>query len=268
MDIDVTGHETPVVVHTHDPARPVPHPGEEWTRFVCVSDTHSHKVEVPIGDVLLHAGDLARWGYPTEVEEMVSWLVTLPHPMKIIIGGNHDQYQESDLVEGLRARFKSGKLAVNHIHYLEHETVSFVTKVGRTLKVYGSPAAPRYASGAFQYDSKEEAREIYSQIPNDIDILLTHSPPHGICDVTREGKNAGCPYLTERLASLPLCKLHVFGCVRLWLVFVVARTECVFSHIHEAFGSQYVLEGATPRLAVNAAVASRGAKPVIVDMKL
>jgi Icc-related predicted phosphoesterase len=57
--------------------------------------------------------------------------------------------------------------------------------------------------------------EIYDKIPLDTDILLTHTPPHGILDLTKKGKNAGCWYLEGRLGSLEACKLHVFGWVHL-----------------------------------------------------
>jgi len=45
---------------------------------------------VPDGDVLLHAGDLTELGRLAEMERVMEWLCALPHPVKIIIGGNHD----------------------------------------------------------------------------------------------------------------------------------------------------------------------------------
>ena len=85
-----------------------PHPGRGWTRFVCISDTHSRFPELPAGDVLLHAGDMSSWGYPAQVQKVFDWLMELPHPIKMyvvpqashslyanweinsVIGGNHD----------------------------------------------------------------------------------------------------------------------------------------------------------------------------------
>jgi 3',5'-cyclic AMP phosphodiesterase CpdA len=62
-----------------------PHPGEGWTRFVCISDTHSRKFNVPPGDVLLHAGDLSSWGYPEQIEFTLTWLRSLAHPIKMYV---------------------------------------------------------------------------------------------------------------------------------------------------------------------------------------
>jgi len=64
----------------------------------------------------------------------------------------------------------------------------------------------------------KEAEDIYAGIPSDTEILLTHTPPYGLLDKTRRGKNAGCDVLGARLEQLHACRLHVFG------------------HIHEAHG--------------------------------
>jgi hypothetical protein len=54
-----------------------------WTRFVCISDTHSHQFDLPLGDVLLHSGDLTFGGDITRLERSVEWLADLPHPVKM-----------------------------------------------------------------------------------------------------------------------------------------------------------------------------------------
>ena len=60
-----------------------PHPGPDWTRFVCISDTHSRTFEVPAGDVLLHAGDLSSWGDLSQLMCTIDWLNSLKHPVKM-----------------------------------------------------------------------------------------------------------------------------------------------------------------------------------------
>lgn len=87
-----------------------PHPGSNWTRFVCISDTHSRVFPIPAGDVLLHAGDLSSWGHPHQLNTTLLWLKSQNHPTKMflstelnlkrlptmltlaprIIAGNHD----------------------------------------------------------------------------------------------------------------------------------------------------------------------------------
>lgn len=68
-----------------DPNNVPPHPGEEWTRFVCISDTHSKTLPVPLGDVLLHAGDLSRGGTSPAVDATISWLGSLGHATKMCV---------------------------------------------------------------------------------------------------------------------------------------------------------------------------------------
>ncbi|TFK32536.1 Metallo-dependent phosphatase-like protein [Crucibulum laeve] len=200
-----------------------PHPGKSSTRFVCISDTHSRtSYFVPPGDILLHAGDLSSWGYPDQMEKTLSWLASLPHSVKIIVAGNHNLCLDStigedtmeediSILEATRTRMRSQSIQDTGIYYLEHESMVVTTTSDRSWKVYGSPAAPQYARGAFQYSTPEEAKEIYRRIPNDTEILLTHTPPYRILDKTRKGVHAGCRSLAEQLQMLESCKLNVFG---------------------------------------------------------
>ena len=87
---------------------------------------------------------------------------------------------------------------------------------------------------------------VYSKIPEDTEILLTHTPAHRILDETRKGVRAGCGVLAERLKELERCRLHVFG------------------HIHEARGAEI---GEGHKVHVNAAIGSRmGGRQVVVDL--
>ena len=72
-----------VVVHDNYGNDVPPHPGQGWTRFVCISDTHSMTFNLPPGDVLVHTGDLSAWGRVSQLEVTVEWLLSLPHPTKM-----------------------------------------------------------------------------------------------------------------------------------------------------------------------------------------
>ena len=75
--------DSTVVVHDNYGNDVPPHPGQDWTRFVCISDTHSKTFSVPEGDVLIHAGDLCSWGAVKQLQVTMDWLVSLPHPTKM-----------------------------------------------------------------------------------------------------------------------------------------------------------------------------------------
>jgi hypothetical protein len=70
----------------------VPSP-EEWTRFICISDTHCRTFDVPAGDVLLHSGDLTMTGTKNQFSTTMEWLYTLPHKIKVQVKvGSVDPY--------------------------------------------------------------------------------------------------------------------------------------------------------------------------------
>ncbi|KAI0282166.1 Metallo-dependent phosphatase-like protein [Russula aff. rugulosa BPL654] len=254
--------DSTIVVHDYYGNDVPPHPGQGWTRFVCISDTHSKTFPLPEGDVLIHAGDLCSWGAVAQLQVTLDWLVSLPHPTKIIIAGNHDlcldetrvnargfQYSSitRDDVAKARSMIKSRAARAAGLHYLEHESMELKTS-DKTWKVYGSPAAPRYLPGSFQYEYKDTAgaQAIYKRIPRDTEILLTHTPAYGVLDMTRRGTNAGCPELLKTLKELGQCRMHVFG------------------HIHEAHGA-IIHEGGG--VSVNAAMSGGYGQAVIVDLK-
>ncbi|KAH9833841.1 Metallo-dependent phosphatase-like protein [Rhodofomes roseus] len=219
---------TAVVHLEYDSTSPPPPPSPEWTRFVCISDTHSRMVHVPPGDVLLHSGDLTAMGTYADFQRTMDWLCDLPHRTKIIIAGNHDlplDYHDDwyvknydrwhgvskqsigliqDLIQGRRAA-KSG------IVYLEDDHYEFCAKPdGRKWTVYGSPWSPYFHNWAFNYQRGEEAEKLMAAVPK-TDILLTHTPPHDILDKTTVGnEHVGCEALAARLPALRP-RLHVFG---------------------------------------------------------
>jgi 3',5'-cyclic AMP phosphodiesterase CpdA len=74
------------IVHLeYNPETLPPRPSDEWTRFVCISDTHSVTFNVPDGDVLLHSGDLTNTGTVEDFKKTMGWLYNLPHKLKMLV---------------------------------------------------------------------------------------------------------------------------------------------------------------------------------------
>ncbi|KAF9036921.1 Metallo-dependent phosphatase [Hymenopellis radicata] len=233
------------------------HPGGEWTRFVCISDTHSRvPASLPDGDVLIHAGDLTAWGTPKEIYTSIDWLKSCPHRVKLVIAGNHDLILDPSVLSDFAKETESLKVFLRHqdqidagIYYLEHESNTIEVPNGKRWKVYGSPSSPVYRyAGSFQYDSPTSADALYQAIPEDTEILLTHTPPRGILDITRKKKAVGCEALARRMPELVACRLHVFG------------------HIHEGHGTLVDKPGRQPRVSVNAAFPIQK-RPIVVDLR-
>lgn len=182
------------------------------TKFIFISDTHNqHRVmHIPDGDVLIHAGDFTTTGSEREVEEFNAWLGTLPHTYKIVVPGNHDLVFEDN--PGL-----ARAIMTNADHVLIHEECMVYG-----VKVFGSPWTPWFHDWAFNY-KPVDAEKVWSAVPNDTKVLVTHGPPFDRHDKVGRGlqQNVGCPKLRERVETVkPL--VHVFG------------------HIHEGHGSSLV----------------------------
>lgn len=187
-------------------------------RVVCISDTHNrlHKLVVPAGDLLIHAGDLTGHGSLKEIARADRDLAALPHRHKVIIAGNHDW--------GFQREPAAARALIKSALYLQDEAVTIAG-----LRIYGSPWQPWFFDWAFNHPRGESLQPIWDRIPAATDILITHGPPRGHGDRTIHGDPVGCPDLLQAIQRLRP-RLHVFG------------------HIHEGYGLTH--EG--PTTCVNA----------------
>lgn len=176
-------------------------------RLVLLSDTHGHHdaLEVPEGDVLVHAGDFCTSGKEKQARAFARWFAAQPHAHKVVIAGNHDRCLELDMALG--ARLFEG---VTYLLDAEAEVAG--------LRFYGSPWQPEFLSWAFNLPRGEPLRRVWSKIPPGIDVLVTHGPPFGVLDRTYDGTWVGCEELRYAIDRAQP-RLHVFG------------------HIHEAAGA-------------------------------
>jgi hypothetical protein len=58
-------------------------------KIVCISDTHADdpRTSVPTGDILIHAGDMTDNSTVSEFEDVLDWIGSLPHRVKILVAG-------------------------------------------------------------------------------------------------------------------------------------------------------------------------------------
>ena len=173
---------------------------------VAISDTHGmyRNIEIPDGDVLIHAGDITRHGKLSELNDLNDWLGEQPHKHKIIIAGNHDWCFE-------RQKNESLKILTNAI-YLEDQSI---TIEGHNF--YGSPWQPTFQHWAFNLERGKEIQKKWQLIHSDTDVLITHGPVFGILDEIFSGENVGCEALLSKVEEIKP-KVHVCG------------------HIHEGYG--------------------------------
>jgi predicted phosphodiesterase len=222
------------VEHFANGARVVRNPDAEpkpdgWTRFVCFSDTHGLHNEIPakhypVADVLLHAGDFSNTGEAEQVESLNEWFKKYPANHKVVIAGNHDvTFHEEYYFERGANRFHRGRRApydcrktrelLRDCIYLEDSCAEVCGYL-----IYGSPWQPEFCDWAFNLPRGGELlRQKWGQIPDSVDILMTHSPPKGYGDRCTSGFSAGCEDLRAAIGQRAV-SVNLFG------------------HIHEGYG--------------------------------
>jgi len=166
-------------------------------RVVCISDTHElhRELDVPFGDLLIHAGDFTFFNHTSKIKDFNDWLGELPHKCKVVIPGNHDRAFSTD--PRRRAEITNAVLLINES----------VTMCG--FKIWGSPVT--CDDTAYGFTRLEERAALYAAIPSDTDILVTHGPPYGILDCEPGAVHRqGCPALRDAVKRLRP-RLHVFG---------------------------------------------------------
>ena len=180
-------------------------------KFIPISDTHGYHRELvlPEGDVIIHAGDFCHYGSDDDLYDFLDWYKELNYEYKILIGGNHDFLADRDTV-------KFHSILPEKIIYLEDAGVEI-----NSIKIWGSPVHPDPIDWAFGRKRGLEMKKHWDLIPEDIDILITHTPPYGILDKVRAGKSFGCEELRKRIKDLNI-KYHVFG------------------HIHASYGEELI----------------------------
>jgi Icc-related predicted phosphoesterase len=179
-------------------------------RLVLISDTHNQhaSLSVPDGDVLIHAGDISDVGKLSDLQSFNTWLGRLPHKHKLVIAGNHDFCLERDAA--------ASEAALTNCTYLKDSGL-----VIDGIKFYGSPWQPEFYDYAFNLPRGAALKAKWDLIPKDVDVLITHGPPQGYGDLTRQGDRAGCFDLLDAVKVLQP-RLHVYG------------------HIHEGAGRYQV----------------------------
>ncbi len=182
-------------------------------KFVCISDTHNlHKkiLDIPQGDVIIHAGDVSSRGSKKEIKKFLNWYANLDFKYKIFIAGNHDFYFEEEDNNMIQ------EIIPENIIYLNDSACEI-----EGIKIWGSPVQPWFYNWAFNRQRGEEIQKHWDLIPKDTDILITHGPPFNILDTTVQGMNVGCENLINTIKNTNI-------------------KFCIFGHIHEAYGEKII----------------------------
>lgn len=167
-------------------------------KIVIISDTHrgEHQVKLPQGDILIHCGDYDIYNM-SHLIWLNKWFNSLDFKHIIFIGGNHDFLFQS---------LPNPQEYFDKAIYLHNRGIEI-----EGIKFWGSPHTPTFGNWAFMYPRcSVDAKNLWNQIPENLDFLITHGPPYQILDVNREGEHCGCEVL-QREVFKKKPKYHVFG---------------------------------------------------------
>jgi len=168
-------------------------------KIISVADTHRQhwKIKIPECDIFIFAGD-AEIDSIEALHDFNKWVGTIPAKHKIVTGGNHDFYLADRPAEELQTYFTNAK-------YVENEAFEI-----EGIKFWASPYSVKFGKWAWMLKS-DQLRHVWNLIPDDTDVVITHSPPFGILDNTPFSQwPCGCPTLLHRIEQLkPKC--HIFG---------------------------------------------------------
>lgn len=190
---------------------------QDKVRVVAISDTHSlqsgMRYDIPNGDIFIHAGDFTRCGGKDEILEFNQFLETLPHKHKLVIAGNHElsfdskfthPMQDATTAGGRSKHGDTGGSILDEIPALGNTKESLSEAVNTEnmkqyltncvyledagvelygLKFYGTPWQPEFCRWAFNLPRGKACLEKWNLIPQDCDVLITHTPPVGHGDL-------------------------------------------------------------------------------------
>jgi hypothetical protein len=108
---------------------------------------------------------------------MARWIAP---SFKAVVPGNHETFLEADPSQ--RSLLSNATILINEGIEIEGS------------RLWGSPVTPLY-SGACGLNSAKDRKRLYAQIPEDIDVLISHGPPYGILDLA-----PGIQFVSQREA--------------------------------------------------------------------
>jgi Icc-related predicted phosphoesterase len=165
-------------------------------RILAFSDTHAKHERLPKPpdhDLAIFAGDCGGEKLYRYVE-FLEWYSKLTDKPKVMIYGNHEKWPEEDPQEAAMLAEEAG------ISVLLDSQVTI-----QGVTIWGSPYTPEFMGWAWMEDFHD-----WEQIPQEVDVIVTHGPPWGILDRNVQGENCGDRRLARVLKKRSF-QAHIFG---------------------------------------------------------
>lgn len=177
----------------------------QWIRTTlkieCISDLHGYVPSLKGADILIIAGDLTARDRYDEYDLFNKWINNETYEHILLIGGNHDN----------KLYIKGDSILHKKITYLFNDEV-----IINGTKFFGSPHSllfdrinPRCKAFSL---TEEGIKKKVEKWPDQVDILITHSPPYGILDtIAPDFKiHGGSKSILEYVEKVKP-RFHIFG---------------------------------------------------------
>lgn len=212
-------------------------------KITCLSDLHGFiPPDLSPGDLLILAGDYTGCDLECQYFDFFHWVNRQPFECKIMIGGNHDMRMEKEKYDGPN----NGEFIFlnNSMHTYKGNTIW-----GTPHSLWFDGINPHCTA----FTGSEQGLKLsYDQIPDNIDILISHGPPRNVLDYTKRGENVGSYSILDALDR-------------------VKPRLLVTGHIHESCGHLLYKHQGKNTLCVNASIMDCHYqpvnKPIIVEFK-
>ncbi|GMS90527.1 hypothetical protein PENTCL1PPCAC_12702, partial [Pristionchus entomophagus] len=129
------------------------------------------------GDVLIHAGDITVYGDTHNLTKFNEELGRLPHPHKLVIAGNHELGFDPNEDQCLRWDVNDIVRTSDSFFPVMRSRICLIKNIIHIdgVKFYGSSWHP--LSGFPFYQPRGQLKQKWENIPDNTDVLITHSPP-------------------------------------------------------------------------------------------
>jgi Icc-related predicted phosphoesterase len=180
------------------------------------SDCHGYLPKINDSfDLMLIAGDItpAEWGFGSKsvqwewiINEFKNWLDALPYNDEYskvyLVPGNHDKVFEN---LSHSERLELEVILGNRFELLIHEKKIF-SSIDKNITIFGTPYCKIFGNWSFMM-SDSFLDKAFSEIPENIDILVTHDPPQlnklgTITQGRQTGKEAGNEILAKHVLKV------------------------------------------------------------------
>lgn len=194
-------------------------------KIIAISDLHGYLPTIEEqADIMLIAGDIS----PLRIqgskvlmqewmeEEFIPWINKLKVEKVFLVAGNHCFYFQGISKNKILLLEKETNYKLK---YLKNETTTYIDENGESWTIFGTPYCHIFGNWPFML-SEEALAEKFKEIPEEVDIIISHDPPYGVgfhdCNLQKAYSRSTGP---EHLGNKPLreqlektkFKLGVFG---------------------------------------------------------